>query len=66
MTDADVQKFEWHFTSPCCQILRGLKSHLAVISMAERWRLCHAFGVESAEQLCRIMWLIIKIRRTRC
>jgi hypothetical protein len=54
------ERVQWHLDVPVCRILRGLKTHLAVISLSERWRLCWYFGVDSAEALVRQMWARIK------
>jgi len=57
------ERVQWHLDVPVCRILRGLKTHLAVIGLGERWRLCLYFGVDSAEKLVKQMWARIKDRK---
>ena len=57
------ERVQWHLEVPVCRILRGLKTHLAVINLGERWRLCWYFGVETTEVLVKQMWARIKDRK---
>jgi len=56
------ERVKWHLEVPVCRILRGLKIHLATISLSERWQLCYYLKCSSVEGLCKTMWAMIKAR----
>lgn len=57
------ERVAWHLTVPVCRILRGLKTHLSLLSLKERGRLCYLFRCETVKQLERVMWELIKLRK---
>jgi len=57
------ERVAWHLTVPACRILTGLKTHISLLGLKERWYLCNVFRCETARQLERIMWELVKLRK---
>ena len=58
-----IKRVQWHLDIPVCRILAGIKAHVAAINIAERFWLFYHLGCETAEDLVRIMWELIRLRR---
>ena len=50
-----LHRMQWHLDLPVCEILKGIKTHVAALSMKERFWLFYHLGCESAEDLVLIM-----------
>ena len=58
-----IKRVQWHLDVPVCSILAGIKAHVAAISINERFWLFYHLGCETAEDLVRIIWELIRLRR---
>jgi len=63
MIGTGIERVDWHLDVPVCEMLSGLKIHLACCGMAERWHLCFILRCTTTEQLCKEMWARIKARK---
>ncbi len=65
MTQPQENRLNWHLSIPCAQVLCGLKIHLAVISMGERWQLCYWLKCPP-DSLVKRRWALLKARKKMC
>jgi len=58
-----IKRVQWHLDIPVCGILEGVRTHIAAISYNERWLLFYWLDCKSAEELVKLMWALIRLRR---
>lgn len=54
------ERIKWHLGLGVCGTLQGVKIHLGMLNLQERWSLCWHFRADNCNQLARKMWKIIK------